>query len=480
MFKIQRRGAARLAAAGLVTGLLAAGTISGAGTALADDVAPAAGGATAVLKGLQKGLFGDAIYKDGKGETQTVSAGLFRMDAKGGGTLQSYCIDIGTHTAPGANYQEASWGASSLHDAATANQINWILQHSYPQVNDLAALAKSAGANKLSAEQAATGTQVAIWRFSDHADVTAKNPKAEKLADYLTEQAKDAATATEPKASLSVTPTDVSGKAGEKLGPVTVHTNAASAKVRLAGDAPDGVKLVDKTGKPVTNVTDGTELFFDVPAGTADGKTKLIVEAATKIPVGRVFTSVGEVRKQTQILAGSSESSVSAPANASWVSKGAVLAVSAKVNCAKGGVDVTVTNEGDKPFTFPLGDKSYTLEAGKSQTVTVPAKEDASYTIVVPLPDGTTKTFTGVLDCKATGPGTPTPTPTATPSTQPSPASAGTTTGTNGTTGGDLAQTGGSSATPMIAGIAVALVVVGGGAVFFLRRKKSSATPAGQ
>ena len=44
-------------------------------------------------------------------------------------------------------------------------------------------------------------------------------------------------------------------------------------------------------------------------------------------------------------------------------------------------------------------------------------------------------------------------------------------------TDGDLAETGSSSATPMIAGIAIALVVVGGGAVFFLRKKKAG-TPA--
>ncbi|MFE0221573.1 LAETG motif-containing sortase-dependent surface protein [Streptomyces albidoflavus] len=38
-----------------------------------------------------------------------------------------------------------------------------------------------------------------------------------------------------------------------------------------------------------------------------------------------------------------------------------------------------------------------------------------------------------------------------------------------------MAATGGSSATPVIGGIAVALVVIGGATVFLLRRKKISA-----
>jgi LPXTG-motif cell wall-anchored protein len=45
--------------------------------------------------------------------------------------------------------------------------------------------------------------------------------------------------------------------------------------------------------------------------------------------------------------------------------------------------------------------------------------------------------------------------------------------GGTGTQAGDLAETGSSNATPMIAGIAIALVVIGGGAVFLVRKKKA-------
>ncbi|GAA3063594.1 hypothetical protein GCM10020000_53820 [Streptomyces olivoverticillatus] len=67
------------------------------------------------------------------------------MKVDGGGTLQTYCIDILTNTVDGAKYKEAGWDESSLHDNKNAGKIRWILQHSYPQVNDLAALGKDSG-----------------------------------------------------------------------------------------------------------------------------------------------------------------------------------------------------------------------------------------------------------------------------------------------------------------------------------------------
>ncbi|GDY53681.1 hypothetical protein SVIO_043040 [Streptomyces violaceusniger] len=211
-------------------------------------------------------------------------------------------------------------------------------------------------------------------------------------------------------------------------------------------------------------------MYFDVPEGASDGSATLTAQAATKVPVGRAFASA--TKSQTQILAGSSESTVSATATANWAKKGAVPAVSAEKDCAKGGVDITATNKGDEAFTFELLGQKYTVEAGQSKTVTAPVKEDQSYKFTIAGPNGFEKTFSGVLDCKTSSSGGSSDTP----SSQPSPASAGGSTGGD-TSGGDLAETGSSSNTPMIAGIAVALVVVGGGAIFFVRKKKA---PAGE
>lgn len=461
MFSVRRRGVARLAAATVVSGLVAAGAMAVAGPAAADEGLQGTGGATATLGDLK---IHDEVKIDGK----PYSAGLFEMKVEPGGSIQTYCIDLHTDALKDQEYKEVGWDQSVLHNNKNAGKIRWILQNSYPQVNDLDALAAKVGAKDLTEKTAAAATQAAIWYFSDNADAQPVNEDAQALTTYLREKAVELE---EPKASLSLNPSSVAGKAGERLGPITVNTNAAKATVSLAPGAPSGVKLVDKDGKVVTDVVDGGKVFFDVPAGTADGSAALNVKADTTVPIGRAFVST-KVKSQTLILAGTSTSTVEANGSATWAKKGAIPAVSAEKNCAKGGLDITASNEGDEDFTFELKGVKHTIAAGKSETVTVPLAEDQAYDFTIKGPNGFEKTFKGVLDCKPA-----TPAPSTTPSTEPSPATAGGSTGgsTTGTTGGgDLAETGSSNATPMIAGIAVVLVALGGGAVFFLRRKKAA------
>lgn len=452
------RGAARLAAATLVWGLATVGTIACAGTAFADGTPQSPGGATATLGELK--TYGSAVIHD-NGEDSWVSAGLFEMSVDGGGMLQTYCVDLHNPTQRDAKYQETSWSGTSLNGNKDAGRIRWILQNSYPQVNDLAALAEKAGVTGLTEQDAAAGTQVAIWRYSDGADVDAADPQAEKLADYLQKNARNLP---EPAASLTLDPAAVSGHAGERLGPVTVHTNAGSVTVTPPADtAASGVKVVDKDGKAVTSAADGGKLFFDVPKDSPDGSASLSVQASTTVPVGRAFAS--ETRSQTQILAGSSESTVSATAAADWAEKGAIPALSAQKNCAKGGVDITAANKGDEPFTFELMGIEHTIEAGVSQRITIPLQEDQAYDFTIAGPNGVEKRFKGVLDCKTQGGASDISTQTL---SEPSPASVG---GSGG--GTDLAETGGSNTTPVIAGVAIALVVIGGAVVVLLRRKQT-------
>ncbi|MFI8005085.1 LAETG motif-containing sortase-dependent surface protein [Streptomyces sp. NPDC086010] len=462
------RGLVRTAAAMLATGLVAAGTIVGATAATAapaDETGQHQGGAVAVLDGLKTYGFAELNTGEGK-KPQELPAGLFEMKVDGGGTIQTYCIDFHTPTKDGAKYSETPWDQSSLGANGDAGKVRWILQHSYPQVNDFAALAEKAGTGPLDEKTAAAGTQVAIWRFSDKADVTAKDANAEKLADWLEENAQNVA---EPKASVALSPAAVSGKAGEKLGPITVHTDAGQVSVVPPADAAaSGVQVTDKAGKPVTEAGDGADLYFSVPEDATDGSASLSVQASTSVPVGRVFA--GLIKSQTMILAGSSESTVSATASATWAEKGAVPAVTAEKNCAKGGVDITAANNGDEPFTFTLAGAEHTVPAGETSTVTVPVGEDEAYDFTITGPGGFSKNFKGVLDCKTAGtpaPGDDTETHSG---SEPSPVAS-----TPGPEG-DLAETGGSSATPVIAGVAIALVVLGGGAVFFLRRKKTQAS----
>ncbi|MER6568418.1 Cys-Gln thioester bond-forming surface protein [Streptomyces sp. NPDC001093] len=466
-------GAARLSAATTVTGLVAAGVLSGAGAAVADGtdgIPQTQGGATATIDGLK--TYGEAVIHEDGGD-QRVEAGLFEMSVDGGGTLQTYCVDLHNPTQRDAPYQETPWSGTSLGGNKDAGRIRWILQNSYPQVNDLAALARRAGAGTLTEQDAAAGTQVAIWRYSDHAKVDAVDPQAEKLAAYLQKSARDLG---EPQASLTLDPPAVSGRPGELLGPVTVHTNADTVSVSPPPDAAtSGVRITDRTGKAITSAQDGTRLYFAVPEegsggpshafGSGGGTAQLTVQASTTVPVGRAFAS--DSRSQTQILAGSSESTVSATATATWAAEGAIPAVSARRNCAKGSLDIFAANKGDKPFTFELMGAEHTIPAGTSRTVTVPLQEDQAYDFTITGPHGFSHRFTGVLDCRTQGAIT---TESARIHNEPSPASVGGTTapGTN------LAATGGSAITPLIAGVAIGFVVIGGAVLVLLRKREQA------
>ncbi|MGJ5801764.1 Cys-Gln thioester bond-forming surface protein [Streptomyces europaeiscabiei] len=458
----RRRGAARLAAVSLASGLVVTGAIVTAGPAVADETARSSGGATATIGGLK--TYGTAVLRTDDGQEQQLPAGLFEMFVDGGGTLQTYCVDVQNPTQKDAKYQETPWSGTSLGANKEAGKIRWILQNSYPQVNDLAALADKAGVRSLTEEDAATGTQVAIWRYSDGAEVTALDPEAEKLADHLEKSARNLA---EPAASLTLDPPAVSGRPGERLGPVTVHTNADAVTVTPPSDGTaDGVRVVDADGEAVTSAGDGGELYFEVPEKTADGSAELTVEASTTVPVGRAFAS--ETRSQTQILAGSSESTVSVTATAHWAGKGAIPALSAEKSCAEGGLEITAANEGDKPFDFELMGITYTIDAGETRTVTIPLQEDQAYDFTIEGPNGFAKQFRGVLDCRtetaagADGDSVQT-------LSEPSPATVGGGVAADSAT--DLAETGSSGATPLIGGIAIGLVVIGGAVMILLRKR---------
>ncbi|MFF6777628.1 Cys-Gln thioester bond-forming surface protein [Streptomyces sp. NPDC012637] len=476
MFSVRRRGVARLTAATVVSGLVAAGAIAIAGPAMAEG---SSGGVAATLGRLAESGEINITVKNDKGqlETDTYKGGLFYLDVNGGGSLKAYCIDLFTPTQSGTKYKEVGWDESTLHNNADAGKIRWILQNSYPEVDDLTALATKANVKGgLTENEAAAATQAAIWHFSDKVEAAPTDAEAKQLTDYLVAKAEKAEDLDEPAATLGVSKTSLAGKAGTRIGPTKVSTNASSgaATVSLAADAPKGVQVVDKDGKPVTTAKDGDELYVDVPAGTPDGSAKVSLQASTKVNIGRAFASVTEKRKQTLILAGSSETSAKAEFDATWAKQGAVPAVDFKENCAKGGVDITVSNKGDEAWDVDLKGVKYSIAAGESKTVTVPVAEDAEYNFTITGPNGFEKTVKGVLDCKTATPGPkPSETPTDTPSPSQTPATGGTTSGST-TGGGDLAETGSSNATPMIAGIAVALLAVGGCAVFFLRKKKAA------
>ncbi|MEU2392008.1 thioester domain-containing protein [Streptomyces sp. NPDC007369] len=296
--------------------LLAAALTAAPGVrAAADSGTPAPRppeGASAVLDGLK--TYGQAVLHTPDGSVRQIPAGLYEMRVDGGGMLQTYGVGVAGNAQPQARYTESGWSSSPLGGNAEAGRIRWVLEHSYPQLNDLAGLAKAAGAGALTAESAAAGTQVAIWRLADGAQVEATDPDAEKLADYLQ---RAAGRLPEPPASLKLEPGSVSGLAGGRIGPVTVRTGAQSVTVTPdAAAVAMGVRVVDAEGKPVAAAANGSRLYFEVPAGTPDGTASVTVQGSTKVPVGRVFTS--GLPTQAQIVAGSSQSATAAQGTGVW------------------------------------------------------------------------------------------------------------------------------------------------------------------
>lgn len=467
---VRRRMTVRVTAAIVAPGLLAAGTVAAAGPASAEDARPGPGGAAATLDGLRTA--DEALVHRG-GEEQRTGAGLFEMAVDDGGSLQTYSVDIDNPTQSQAGYEEAPWSASSLHDNRNAGKIRWILQHSYPQVNDLSALARKAGAETLSPETAAAGTQVAIWRFSDHVKVSAVDPGAEKLADHLQKAARPAG---EPEASLSVDRSAVSGRSGGLIGPVTVRTGVSGVAVAATPDAP-GAQVVDENGERVTEARDGSKLYLRTPRGSEAGAGSLTLQASMKVPVGRVLTGTGaRAQSQTHVVAGSSQSTVSATLSASWAASGAIPAVTVGKNCAKNGIDVHATNAGDTAYRFTLNGEKHRIEPRDGRTVTVPVEEDQPYRIPVPGPGGAPRAYTGVLDCAtasaAAASGASEDIRGVAPQGGHAPSGGSVSGAGDDDTAGsstDLAETG-SSNTGQIIGIAVALVVLGAVALLVVRR----------
>jgi TQXA domain-containing protein/LPXTG-motif cell wall-anchored protein len=462
MLFARRRVATRLAATAVATGLFTAGAIAVAGTATADEN-PWDGGATAVLDGLSVSDEVDVVID---GEEHTYGAGLFNLTGSDGSSLQTYCIDFLTGAQNGTQYKETGWDSSTLHDNPDAGKIQWILENSYPSV-DVAALAGSAGVDSLTPETAAAGTQAAIWGFSDGVEAVPQDENAAALAEWLSTSAE---AVEEPGASLELSPREVSGTPGSLVGPVTVNTSSESVTVTPdAASADQGVQVVDADGNVITAdtpVTDGTELFFDVPEGADPGAASFDVTASSTVPVGRAFTGVDTIT-QTMILAGSTDSSVTATATGRWA-VGPSPSITADEVCAEGGVEITATNNGDETYTFTLAGEEHEVAPGDSASVVFPVEDQQPYEIVIENPIGDNWTFTGVLDCSTEGDTPDGP-------NAPEPASTG---GAGGAEEAeddvDLAETGSSNSPAMIGGIALALLVAGGGALFFMRRRAAT------
>lgn len=236
----------------------------------------------------------------------------------GGNKALAYCIDIKTGLKRGEEYVERSWG-DGANPHSKLNKIQWILTHSVPNVSAEEVLKKvkanSVEATKnLNADQVVyTGTQAAVWHFSDGFNLGAYKPgkgvpseaSYKAITDvykYLTGEANTGAK--EPGPSLSVSPLKAEAAAGEKAGPFTIKTTADSVTITPNG----GAKVVDEKGNPVKTAKNGDKFYV---IADKEGDASVTVSGTGKVPAGRVFVYAKDAKKgQRVILAGTAKKDV--------------------------------------------------------------------------------------------------------------------------------------------------------------------------
>ncbi|WP_338022655.1 Cys-Gln thioester bond-forming surface protein [Allosalinactinospora lopnorensis] len=248
-----------------------------------------------------------------------IKANLFNLKLEDDTVLQTYCIDFETGIVNGADYQEDSWSNyPGKGDFAEPAKVHWILQNSYPSVG-ADELAEEIGVDGLNDKEAMSGTQAAIWHFSNDVSLEGRNhDKVEKVYDYLVENAEELPQTGEPDNSLRISPSSAEGEAGSTIGEFTLETSADSVPLNL--DAPEGVELVDlETGEPVESAGDGGKFGVQVPEDAEPGEATVSASVSTNVHAGLLFKGVeGQDPTQTLITAKTGEATVESSAKVSW------------------------------------------------------------------------------------------------------------------------------------------------------------------
>ncbi|PRZ40565.1 TQXA domain-containing protein [Antricoccus suffuscus] len=226
--------------------------------------------------------------------------------------LIAYCVDFHNSYHPDVPLQEAPWSdlASLTPNGA---YISWAMHHSYPhlaltEVESTTGLAFNDG---LSDAEAIAATQAAVWLFSDgitldgaHVQGTpAEQADVAAMYGYLTGPT-NTGMQPEPDPTLDLKIDTTVGLAGTPIGPITVTTTGESVDIDAVGF--DGAMLVDADGTPTGTVTNGAEVYLDVPGDATGGAVTVsgTTTATATAQVGRLFTpAVTTTPAATQLLA---------------------------------------------------------------------------------------------------------------------------------------------------------------------------------
>ncbi|HEX3787497.1 MAG TPA: thioester domain-containing protein [Pseudonocardiaceae bacterium] len=403
---LARMGAAVL---GATTALMLSVALPANAASTHGDSNASGGAGTSATVAPQSDIWGGKVMEsfpeNGKNQSESAQTALIALKLANGKLAYTYCVEL-TVSLKNGTMQQTGWDSYPDKSApfnTNNTKINWILHHSYPVVQDLGALATSAGVSgKLSSTDAITATQAAIWHYSDNATLGLSSADAAvgALYKYLTGsqnvgQAQPAGSDTAngtPTLSLNPT-TDLAGNSGDKIGPFTVSTNFS--QVELNAELPTGVALTDASGTKIdtSKVANGTKIYFDVPAGTASGYASLTL--STPDTIGELFVgtagtdnSGGRPQLQTHGQKANCSPTVSTQ---SLIIAQAPLSATAKVNWV-----ASVAS----PSTTPTPG---TTTAPSTSTSTTPATTSTTPAVVAPTTTDTITTGGGSGSLPFTG-----------------------------------------------------------------------------
>lgn len=316
----------------------ACAVFTGAAAALVVAAAPA--GAEAASGTVDRGADVAGFTVDvGDDELAELGTSLIGFELSDGTVLGMYCVEIRTEINEESELVEQPWDAFPAEDTPfneNQEKINWVLHNGFPVVEPdaLTEVLAEAGVDAndgIDETEAITATQAAVWHFSDGVDLNREDPlpgddsddaaaqDVLALYDFLTGD-ENTGVEEKPAAALEISPDDLAGLAGEKIGPFTVKTNGQIAE--LATELPESVRITDADGNELAaeQVKNGTELFVDVPAGTVDGAASFEVAAMAEVNTGRLFVAENydEQPSQALIVAKADQTQLVASANASW------------------------------------------------------------------------------------------------------------------------------------------------------------------
>jgi TQXA domain-containing protein/LPXTG-motif cell wall-anchored protein len=265
----------------------------------------------------------------------TIPTNLLGFTMSDGTQLGMYCVEIHTDIDEEHDMVERPWDDYPNADSPFNDnraKINWVLHHGYPATSVEALSARFPDAHDgIDVLEAVAATQAAVWHFSDGTDLDRDDPlsgdgsdeqdaeDALALYDYLT-GADNTGIGEQPTPTLSVSPAELSGATGERIGPFTVTTSGTIEE--LSANLPDGVTITDADGTELTAATiaDGTELYLDVPEGAADGDGSFELTVSAAVDTGRLFVgeNYDEHPTQSLIVAKSEKTTLTAGAVADW------------------------------------------------------------------------------------------------------------------------------------------------------------------